>query len=136
MEEISRIQPPFGAGQEIPELLVSLDEIVRLPVTGNSVFTRRVAAIVDSKIIEPTSLHYQLAQVRQVFPGATHTRFEHLLGTLTTAAYFVRSLYLNDMNAFWRVSVDAVDIRAVLLAAILHDSGHLAFGHLLRRWTT
>jgi hypothetical protein len=90
-----------------------------------------VAAIVDSKIIEPTSLHYQLAQVRQVFPGATHTRFEHLLGTLTTAAYFVRSLYLNDMNAFWRVSVDAVDIRAVLLAAILHDSGHLAFGHFI-----
>jgi HD superfamily phosphohydrolase len=129
--ELARILPPFGAAEGIPELLVSLDEIVRLPVTGNSVFTKRVAAVIDSRIVQPSKLHYQLAQVRQVFPGATHTRFEHLLGTITTAAYFVRSLYLNNMNSFWRVSVDARDVRAVLLASILHDSGHLAFGHFI-----
>jgi HD superfamily phosphohydrolase len=130
-EEISRIQPSFGAAQDVPELLVSLDEIVRLPVTGNSVFTERVSALVDTKVIQPTTLHNQLAQVGKVFPGATHTRFEHLLGTLTTAAYYVRSLYLNDMNAFWRVSAGANDVRAVLLASVLHDAGHLAFGHFI-----
>jgi len=131
LNELSRVHPPFGAAQQVSELLVSLDEIVRLPVTGNSVFTERVAAVVESKIVQPTKLHYQLAQVREVFPGATHTRFEHLLGTLTTAAYFLRSLYLNDMNAFWRVSAEAIDVRAVLLASILHDAGHLAFGHFI-----
>jgi serine/threonine protein kinase len=131
MSEMSRIVPPFGAAQNVTELLVSLDDVVRLPVTGNSVFTERVAAIVDTDVVRPTTLHYQLAQVRQVFPGATHTRFEHLLGTLSTATYFIRSLYLNDGNAFWRVSVEASHVRAVLLAAILHDAGHLAFGHFI-----
>jgi HD superfamily phosphohydrolase/serine/threonine protein kinase len=135
LAELVRIRPPFGAGEAIPELLVTLDDIVRLPVTGNSVFTERVAAVVDQPIIEPTKRHLQLAQVRQVFPGATHTRFEHLLGTLSTTAYFVRSLYLNDMNAFWRVSGSAEEIRAVLFASILHDAGHLAFGHFIEEMT-
>jgi len=131
LAELARIHPSFGAAQEVPELLVSLGDIVRLPATGNSVFTDRVAALAETKTIQPTTLHNQLAQVRQVFPGATHTRFEHLLGTLTTAAHYLRALYLNDMNAFWRVSADALDVRAVLLASILHDAGHLAFGHFI-----
>jgi HD superfamily phosphohydrolase/serine/threonine protein kinase len=129
--ELARIEPVLGAGQYVPELLVSLGEIVRLPVTGNSVFTERVSMLVDSAIARPTTLHLQLAQVREVFPGATHTRFEHLLGTVTTAAYFLRSLYLNELNAFWRVSAGEADIRAALVGAILHDVGHMAFGHFI-----
>lgn len=131
LAEVARIEPLFGAGQRFPELMVSLDEVVRLPVTGNSVFTPRIERLVNSALVRPTMLHFQLAQVRQVFPGATHSRFEHLLGTLTTAAYYLRSLYLSDSNAYWRVSAKPVDLRAVLIAAVLHDSGHLAFGHFI-----
>jgi len=131
LQEIDRIEPLLGAGQSIPELLVALGDVVRLPVTGNSVFTRRVADITNSAIASPTKLHLQLAQVREVYPGATHTRHEHMLGTLTTASYFLRSLYLNEMNAFWRVSASGTDLRAVLLAAILHDVGHIAYGHFI-----
>ena len=129
--ELERVLPRFGAARDVPELLVSLDEIVRLPVTGNSVFTLRISALADSAIVASARHHLQLAQVRQVFPGATHTRYEHLLGTVTTAAFIIRSLYLNDMNAFWRVSTDEREIRAALIAAVLHDSGHMAFGHFI-----
>lgn len=131
VDELRRVSSPFGDGGRVPELLVSLDDIVRLPVTGNSVFTKRIQAVVESDLVKPTSGHNQLAQVRRVFPGATHSRYEHLLGTVTTATYFVRSLYLNDMNAFWRISVEAADIDATLLAAILHDVGHIAYGHFV-----
>jgi HD superfamily phosphohydrolase len=131
LNEIHRIEPLLGGAQKVPELLVSLGDIVRLPVTGNSIFTKRVAKIVDSELARPTKLHLQLAQVREVYPGATHTRFEHLLGTVTTASYILRSLYLNEMNAFWRVSATDADARAVLLAALLHDVGHLAYGHFI-----
>ena len=131
IDELRRVSSPFGAGGRVPELLVSLDDIVRLPVTGNSVFTKRIQAVVESDLVKPTGGHNQLAQVRRVFPGATHSRYEHLLGTVTTATYFVRSLYLNEMNAFWRVSVEAADIDATLLAAVLHDVGHIAYGHFV-----
>jgi HD superfamily phosphohydrolase len=131
LRELDRIEPLLGAGQNIPELLVSLGDIVRLPVTGNSIFTGRVSKLTDSIVAAPTKLHLQLAQVREVYPGATHTRFEHLLGTVTTASHIVRSLYLNEMNAFWRVSASEDDIRAVLLGALLHDVGHIAYGHFI-----
>jgi HD superfamily phosphohydrolase len=131
IKELERILPPFGAGTKVPELLTSLDDIVRLPVTGNGVFTERISAIVNSKVGRVTSLHYQLAQTWRVFPGAAHTRWEHMLGTVATAVQFVRSLYLNDGNAFWRISATSFDLRAVLLAAILHDVGHVAFGHFV-----
>ncbi|GMO12474.1 protein kinase domain-containing protein [Bradyrhizobium sp. TM233] len=131
VEELTRVILPFGDGSSVPELQVSLDDIVRLPVTGNSVFTPRIQALIETSLVSPADKHIQLAQVRRVFPGATHTRFEHLLGTVTTATYFIRSLYLNEMNAFWRTSVTADDIDATLIAAILHDVGHIAFGHFL-----
>jgi HD superfamily phosphohydrolase len=133
--ELRRVNSPFGEGARISELQVSLDDIVRLPVTGNSVFTARIEALIETALVRPSDKHNQLAQVRKVFPGATHSRFEHLLGTVTTATYFIRSLYLNEMNAFWRTSVTARDIDATLIASILHDVGHIAFGHFLEEMT-
>lgn len=130
-DEFRRISLPFGDAGRIPELLVSLDDIVRLPVTGNSIFTNRVRAVAESRLIRPTRHHNQLAQVLTVYPGARHSRYEHILGTVTTTASFVRALYLNEMNAFWRITVAAEDIEALLLAAIFHDMGHIAFGHFL-----
>ena len=121
----------FRAAQTIPELTASLDDVVRLPVTGSSVFTPRIAAIVNTNIARTTRLHYQLGQVREVYPGATHSRFEHLLGTCTTAVTFIRALYLNEANTFWRVSATELDINAAILASILHDVGHLALGHFI-----
>lgn len=66
----------------------------------------------------------QLGVVPQVFPGATHTRFEHSLGVLHLAGQVVEQLR--------RVGVTISDREKDLaqLAGLYHDIGHLAYSHL------
>ncbi len=59
-----------------------------------------------------------------VFPGATHTRFEHCLGTAHLAGQMVLSL-----RAKQGLEIRERDVENVILAALVHDIGHAANSH-------
>src|SRR5258708_2869154 len=74
-----------------------------------------------------------------VFPGATHTRFEHSVG-----AVHVAQLIVNHVNHNYRKNTSQIArgdwisgginfplARFIRLGALLHDIGHLPFGHTL-----
>jgi len=67
-------------------------------------------------------LHHirQLGMAYLVFPGATHTRFSHSLGT-----YFVASGIASKLN------LKEDEQKLVAVAALLHDIGHGPFSHTL-----
>ncbi len=69
----------------------------------------------------------QLGSAFLVYPGATHTRFEHTLGVMELATrIFDRCL----MAGAGPVLVDPPYARQVIrLAALCHDLGHLPFSH-------
>ena len=60
-----------------------------------------------------------------VFPGAVHTRFEHSIGTCAMAAKLLHAL---DERG---CSVDSYIKRAILAAALVHDAGHIPYGHTI-----
>ncbi len=62
----------------------------------------------------------QLGLADLAFPGANHTRFEHSMGTLFIADKIARTLGLSQE-----------EITKVRLAALLHDTGHCAFSHVV-----
>jgi uncharacterized protein len=82
---------------------------------------------------------HQNAAAYLLYPGATHSRFEHALGTMematrvfdTITAQRNRSQYNNDIfpteekMIYWR--------SVVRLAALCHDIGHLPFSHAVER---
>jgi hypothetical protein len=69
----------------------------------------------------------QLGHAYLVYPGATHTRFEHALGTYHLAR---RALgLLAERDALRAVPPEAAVL--VRLAALLHDVGHYPFSHAL-----
>ena len=70
----------------------------------------------------------QLGFVYRVWPGATHTRFEHSLGVYYLMLLALRALRAQAGGA---VSGDAVDLRTLLAAALLHDVGHYPFSHAI-----
>src|SRR5713101_8077314 len=70
----------------------------------------------------------QLGFVYRVWPGATHTRFEHSLGVYYLMLRALRAVRGQSPAA---VSHDATDLRALLAAALLHDIGHYPFSHAI-----
>src|ERR1700722_17529447 len=72
-------------------------------------------------------LHHirQLGITFLVYPGATHTRFEHSLGTMEVATRIFDHLLEKQMKLpdvdYWK--------QIVRFAALCHDLGHLPFSH-------
>jgi HD superfamily phosphohydrolase len=71
----------------------------------------------------------QLGFCYRVWPGATHTRFEHSLGVYFLALRGLRALL--DRRDTVTISRDPLDLRVLLAAALLHDIGHYPFSHAI-----
>jgi HD superfamily phosphohydrolase len=72
----------------------------------------------------------QLGFVYRVWPGATHTRYEHSLGCYYLALRALRTLLQrgSDGGLDW---VSASSIQTLLIATLLHDIGHYPFSHTI-----
>src|SRR5574337_420353 len=72
----------------------------------------------------------QLGFVSRVWPGATHTRYEHSLGCYYLAVRALRSLLQQgDDGGLFGVSVSSV--QTLVVACLLHDIGHYPFSHTI-----
>src|SRR5262249_14270118 len=72
----------------------------------------------------------QLGFVYRIWPGATHTRFEHSLGVYYLMLRALRTLGARSGDRH-PISHDATDLRTMLAAALLHDIGHYPFSHAI-----
>lgn len=83
--------------------------------------------LVDSPTVQRLRYVRQLGHAFLVYPGATHSRFEHALGT-----YHLTKLALAALEERGELTeVPAERQLAVRLAALLHDIGHYPFSHAL-----
>ena len=112
---------------DIPELRAT-DSSIRISPERDVPVTSRVKRIIDTKPFRRLAAISQLGLVAYVYPGATHTRFEHSLGVYFNAVQFVNQL---ESNPLFRSVVCEADVRSFLLAALLHDIGHWPFCHVI-----
>ncbi len=102
-------------------------EVIRDPLWNTIRLESSALRIVDSPAFQRLRYIRQLGLAYLVYPGATHTRFDHALGVHHLARRTLSLLAgrgeLDD--------VDPVDRRLVPLAALLHDIGHYPFSHAL-----
>ena len=83
--------------------------------------------LMDSAPFQRLRYVRQLGLAHLVYPGATHSRFEHALGAYHLARLTVR--VLDDADEL--TAVPDLDRRLVVAAALLHDIGHYPFSHAL-----
>lgn len=115
---------------EIPELkaLRSPARIVRIPPEVDVPVTPRVMRIVDTSAFRRLMRISQLGLVSQVYPGATHSRFEHSLGVYRNGLLFLQRL--GSLPEFREV-VSHADAELLIVAGLLHDLGHWPFCHAI-----
>ena len=113
---------------KIPELsqLETGRGLVRIPAEQDVPFTPRVRAIVDTAEFQRLRHISQLGLAAKVYPGATHTRFEHALGVFHNALRYLRQL---DRDPRFRERMDVHQAELLMVAALLHDLGHWPFCH-------
>lgn len=102
-------------------------EVIRDPLWDNIRVEPAAIACLDTPIVQRLRYVRQLGHAFLVYPGATHSRFEHALGAYHLARRALASL---DERGDLR-GIDDFERLAVRLAALLHDIGHYPFSHAL-----
>jgi len=102
-------------------------EILRDPVWNNIRVDELTLNLVDTEVFQRLRYVRQLGWTYLVYPGATHSRFEHALGTYHLSR---RTLALLSESAD-SISISENEQAIVRAAALLHDVGHYPFSHAL-----
>jgi uncharacterized protein len=101
--------------------------VVREPVWGTITLDPTAGGIVDSAAFQRLRYIRQLGLAHLVYPGASHTRFDHALGVY----HLIRRALERMAQRDGLDGVTETDRRLVPLAGLLHDVGHYPFSHAL-----
>ncbi|MFI5310764.1 MAG: HD domain-containing protein [Gemmatimonadales bacterium] len=119
----------FIRGSAVPRFFSNPSDMtfIRDPLWNNIRVDPVAQRLLDTAVFQRLRYVRQLGLAHLVYPGATHTRFEHALGAYHLAR---RTLsYLRDGGALADVGADEPAV--VAAAALLHDVGHYPFSHAL-----
>ncbi|MDL2218493.1 HD domain-containing protein [Christensenellaceae bacterium OttesenSCG-928-M15] len=109
---------------------------IRDVVYGFVTLDEQEQAIIDHPVFQRLRRIKQLSLTDMLYPGATHTRFEHSIGVMQMASDMFDSIVDKDENK--RILAEQLAIgptlipvyrKIVRLAALLHDIGHAPFSH-------
>ncbi len=84
-----------------------------------------VFKLIEHPIVQRLRRIKQLGLTFYVYPGATHTRFQHALGTVHLMDQAIQNLRLKGLE------ITDDEAEAVSTAILLHDIGHGPFSHAL-----
>ena len=105
----------------------SMNKIIRDSVHGDIELSPEEMRLIHTAGFQRLHGCRQLGLTHLVYPGAKHARFEHVLGVMRMADEIAGRL---TKNGEFFVEKGAEDLRRTLrFAALLHDMGHVPFGH-------
>ena len=111
---------------------MAMQHEVRDPIHNFILFDDFEKRLIDSEPLQRLKHIKQLALTCEVYPGATHTRFEHSLGTMELATQAFDTIVRKRRaleNLKWS-DEEIWEYRRVLrVGALLHDIGHAPFSH-------
>lgn len=96
---------------------------IKDPLYGIILFDDFYKKIINNEFFVRLKRIKQLSLANLVYPGATHTRYEHSLGTYSLTQMFLNT-YIRPYH-----SIDEKICRNLQLYALLHDIGHISFSH-------
>jgi HD superfamily phosphohydrolase len=120
--------PSLRSGQALPDVpALPTTEVIRDPLWDNIRVDHPALLALDTPAVQRLRYVRQVGHSFLVYPGATHTRFEHALG-----AYHLTRRALAALQELGELGpATEEECLAVRMAALLHDIGHYPFSHAL-----
>ena len=101
---------------------------LRDPIQIDVELTPLEISVIDTPDFQRLRYIKQLGTANYVFPGATHHRFEHSIGTLEAAQTMINAV---NNNPDTQLTIEPDIIKLIRMCALLHDITHIPFGHTL-----
>jgi HD superfamily phosphohydrolase len=96
---------------------------IRDPIHGYIEIEEDEKKIIDTPIFQRLRRIRQLSGAHITYPGAQHTRFDHLIGSMYLARLTIEKLIK-------KIGIEIQNRSEAKIAALLHDLGHGPFSHL------
>lgn len=104
--------------------------VLRDPVHGDVYLSDEEMAVLDTMEMQRLRGVKQLGTAYLVYPGAVHTRFDHLIGALHVTSKVIESINKNaELDPSGCLAIGEGEARIIRLAALIHDITHIPFGH-------
>lgn len=107
-----------------------MNKILNDPIHGYINLSDYLLKFIDTHEFQRLRYLKQLGCINYIFPGASHSRFEHSLGVCHLAEKWLTKLK-NDQP---ELEITNKDIKLVSLAGLCHDLGHGCFCHAFEHW--
>ncbi len=101
---------------------------IRDPLWGHIYLSSAFRKIIQTRQFQQLSRIKQLGPAYLVYPGATHSRFNHSLGVFHIASNLMKHFIRKNTT----MPITLEGCKAFLAAALLHDIGHFPFTHSLK----
>jgi HD superfamily phosphohydrolase len=99
---------------------------IHCEVHGHIELPARLFKLIDTPVVQRLRRLSQCGTVSYVYPGCTHTRFEHSIGVAYLAGEFMTHLQKTQPE----LKITDREVFCVQAAGLLHDIGHGPFSHL------
>jgi deoxynucleoside triphosphate triphosphohydrolase SAMHD1 len=102
------------------------ERIIYDPIHGHYSLPRNLWDFIDNPVYQRLRDLKQLGTTCFVFPGGTHSRFEHCLGVGHLSRKYIKSFQKRQPE----LEISARDVDNLTLAGMMHDLGHGPFSHI------
>lgn len=129
LDDLKKITGEYALHNVIPELNHHFQRTIQISTPISTPFTPRVANLLSSPFIRRLAGISQLGLIVQIYPTATHSRLEHVLGTFSNVTRYCDAMWNDPINPLFKQIMSEHDINLILLASICHDIGQYPLAH-------
>lgn len=128
-EIVGRLSGSVNTLKQIPEFCTAQTNTIQAAPSQHILVTPAVRAVLENRLFRRLNSISQLGLVSQVYPSAKHSRKEHSLGTYANVCRMVKALYDDRASPLFCHLFNSIEIRALLVTALLHDIGQFPLAH-------
>ncbi len=126
--DVEKLMNLYNLEGEIPELNPHIQSYIQIP--GCQVpLSERVRAIISHESFVRLANVTQLGFISLIYPGAHHTRYEHILGTYARCCEYIKSLWYDQTSPLFRSLMTKREVELALITALLHDVAQYPLAH-------